>query len=128
MLTTIEREGWNRRLKKFKKSWPREVANLIVNLGSLQCSIEAGVRLEQLKDHPFVQSEPMGMLAVNQRGPVKGAQLVPIRLYVYFDGDDSALHIIELGDKSTQDEDIATAKNYVKRLLREKEQRSSSEE
>ena len=104
------------------------MANLIVNLGSLQRSIEAGVRLEQLKDHPFVQNEPMGILAVNQRGPVKGAQLVPIRLYVYFDGDDSALHIIELGDKSTQDEDIGTAKNYVKRLLREKEQGSSSEE
>lgn len=69
-----------------------------------------------------MRSEPVGVLAIDQSGPGKGARLVPLRLYVYPDETDKVLHIIGLGDKSTQKDDIKQSSEFVKGLLRGKEQ------
>ena len=115
-------DGVEKRHKQFEKKWLHELTNVMRNLQELVVALDNGVRPEQLKGLRFVRSEPAGVLAIDQSGPGKGAKLVPLRLYVYPDETDQVLHIIGLGDKTTQKDDIKQSTEFVKGLLRGKEQ------
>lgn len=115
-------DGFEKRHKQFEKKWLHEVTNVMSNLQALMMALENGVRPEQLKGLRFVRSEPAGVLAIDQSGPGKKTRLVPLRLYVYPDEAIQILHLIGLGDKSTQPDDIKQATEFVKGLLRGKEQ------
>ena len=118
MWTIQVHDGVEKRFKRFEKKWPHELANLNANLDQLFVSLQAGIRPEQLKrELRFVRSEPKGVLAIDQKGPGKGAKLVAIRLYVYPDEETSILHLIGLGDKSSQPDDIECASAFVVNLL-----------
>ena len=115
-------DGVEKRHKQFEKKWLHELTNVMRNLQELVVALENGVRPEQLKGLRFVHSEPAGVLAIDQKGPGKRAKLVEFRLYVYPDETDQVLHIIGLGDKTTQPDDIKQSTEFVKGLLRGKEQ------
>ncbi len=115
-------DGVEKRHKQFEKKWLHELTNVMRNLQELVVALESGVRPEQLKGLRFVRSEPVGVLAIDQSGPGKRTKMVPLRLYVYPDETDQILHIIGLGDKTTQTDDIKQSTEFVKGLLRGKEQ------
>ena len=115
-------DGVEKRHRQFEKKWSHELANVMRNLQELVVALDNGVRSEQLKGLRFVRSEPAGVLAIDQSGPGKRTKMVPLRLYVYPDETDQVLHIIGLGDKTTQQDDIKQSAEFVKGLLRGKEQ------
>lgn len=108
---------FSKRADRFKKKWGHEIANVIANLETLVNALKLGARPEQLKQLGFVHSEPMGILAIDQKGKGKGAKLKPFRLYVFPDERSKILHLMTLGDKDTQEDDIRNCKSFVEGLL-----------
>jgi hypothetical protein len=109
-------EGLGRRFKDFQKKWPHELKNVFDNLDTLHEALCNGARPEQLKKLGFVRSEPSGILAIDQKGPGKKAKLKALRLYVFADVTDEVLHVIELGDKDSQRDDLRNSIAFVRRL------------
>lgn len=108
---------FTKRADRFKKKWGHEIANVLINLATLLKSLNFGAKSEQLKQLGFVHSEPMGILAVDQKGKGKGAKLKPFRLYVFADERSKTLHLMTLGDKDSQEDDIRQCKSFVEGLL-----------
>ena len=59
----------------------------------------------------------MGILAIDQKGKGKGAKLKPFRLYVFPDERSKILHLVTLGDKDSQEDDIRHCQSFVEGLL-----------
>lgn len=106
-----------KRLKKYRKKYDHEVRNVFDNLGTLFDSIELGSKTEQLKKLGFVHSYKLGILSIDQSGPGKGSKMKAFRLYVYYNENDSILHILTFGDKSTQERNVSNCQNTVSKLL-----------
>lgn len=111
-----------KRFKRFEKKWQHEMTNVMANLQELVEALNDGVWPEQLKQLRFVRSEPQGLLAIDETGPNKGTKPVPFRLYVYPDESVQVLHVITLGNKDMQKDDLDEAQTFVIGLLRGKQQ------
>jgi len=122
MWPMISHSDVGKRLKRYQKKWPREMVNVLDNLDSLHRALCAGSKPEQLKSFGFVHSEPMGILAVDQKGTGKG-KLKQFRLYTFADLVSETLHLRILGDKDTQSDDIALAKVFVQGILDARERK-----
>lgn len=99
------------KLKKWPKKYKRELRNVHDNLDTFQKTLNTGVKPIQAK-FGFVHTEPMGILAVDQKG--KGQSMKQTRLYFFPDETDETLYLLTLGDKSSQEDDIALCKQFVK--------------
>lgn len=106
------------RLKSFQKKYRHETINVVDNLETLLNALCGGTKPEQLKKLGFVHSEPEGILAIDQRGPGKGAKMKALRLYVYPNEPTEILHVMRFGDKSKrgQSNDIRLCQDIVKDL------------
>ena len=69
-----------------------------------------GAKVQQVKAG-FLHPEPLGVIAIDQKGG--GKALGETRLYVFPDEDEEVLHIITLGDKRSQADDIALCRQFV---------------
>lgn len=106
-----------KRLKKHRKKHSRELKNVFDNLDTFFKCLEAGASSAQIH-RGFIHPEPSGVLAIDQKG--KGAHLKEFRLYIYQDEESEILHLIILGDKNTQADDIKFCKRFVEALRAEK--------
>lgn len=104
--------------RKWPKKYHRELANMFDNLSTLQRAFEMGATPQLAAQAGYVHAEPAGVLAIDQSGP--GAGLKQARLYVYPDTDSRVLHLITIGDKSSQKADIRFSKEFVESLLDQK--------
>lgn len=111
-------EEYGRRLKQFAKKHRRELAAALDNLDTYHRTLQAGVKPLQVK-FGFMHPEPLGVVAVDQKGGGKG--LRETRLYVYPDAETETLHLITLGDKGTQERDIALCREFVLGLRKQKQ-------
>ena len=66
----------------------------------------------------FMHHEPMGIVALDQRG--SRGSLQETRLYTYADDEKKVLHIITIGNKADQARDIDLAKDFVASLRKPK--------
>lgn len=107
----------SQRVAKFKKKWEHEVVNVFDNLDTVFKSLAAGTRPMQIKQLGFAHSEPSGIIAIDQKGKGKGAKLKALRLYIYPEESSHVLHVITLGDKDSQSEDIKESVRFVQGLL-----------
>lgn len=105
---------FEQRLKKVIKHNRNEVTNALANLNSYFESLNLGLKPPQII-RGYVHSEPKGIAALDQSGPLKTSKV--IRLYVYADEDTQILHILTLGDKGSQSDDIKNCKATVDKLL-----------
>lgn len=119
MWTLNPRPDVQKRLERFKKKWPHELENVFLNLTKLKQTLDLGAKPEQVKQQfSFVHGNyELGVLSIDQRGKNKGAKPKPFRLYVYPDDVTQTLHVITLGDKDTQPNDVKEAKAFVQGLL-----------
>lgn len=99
-----------RRLKQWPKKYKRELGAMMAHLGTIFAALRNGATIENL-EFGFVHHESGGVLALDQSGG--GAGLKQSRLYVYPHKPNETLHVITMGDKSTQEDDIAYAKAFV---------------
>jgi hypothetical protein len=118
MWTLEPTDDYERRHKRYTKDHPRELAAVLDNLDTFLRALQAGAKVQQAR-FGFIHPEPHGVLAVDQKGG--GKALAQTRLYVYPDPDTETLHLIILGDKRSQREDIKTCNNFVAALRSTKE-------
>jgi hypothetical protein len=116
MWKLVPTDEYERRHKRYEKNHPRELLAVLDNLDTYFKSLEAGVKPPQIK-HGFMHSEPLGVVAIDQKGG--GKNLAQTRLYVYPDTEAETLYVMTLGDKRSQKADIATCRTFVTELRKE---------
>ncbi len=104
------------RRKKWPKKHKRELEAVHDNLDTFLKALIAGACPIQAK-FGFVHPEPLGVLAIDQKGGGQG--LKETRLYIFPDVNTRTVRVITLGDKSSQSNDIALCKEFVKSLRAE---------
>ena len=100
----LPHSSYLRDLRWYRKKRPVELAAVHRNLERymLLLARSPSARLVQAG---FLHPEPHGMVAVDQRGGV--GRLQETRLYCYAQADLRTLHLLGIGDKSSQPADIA---------------------
>jgi hypothetical protein len=121
-------EEFDRRVKWFIKKRPRELRAVLDNLDTIQTALSGGLKLAQINNFGFVHNEPMGILAIDQRGGSGGVRLAQTRLYIHPDTDECVIHQITIGDKASQSADIKFGREFVKSLRSQKEQENHGKE
>lgn len=113
--TLLKSDGYpEKRQSKLARGHETLVANVLANLAAYFKALELGTHPEQAKRaFPFVHDEKRGLVAIDQRPPKGGFQ---IRLYVYPQTDAGTLHVIAIGDKSSQEDDIRFCHRYIKEI------------
>jgi hypothetical protein len=106
-------DEYQRRLKRYAKNHPRELAAVLDNLDTYFKTLLSGTKPKQAV-FGFVHAEPRDVIAIDQKGG--GPSLAQTRLYAYPDLSREVLWLITLGDKRSQGSDIAICKDFVARL------------
>lgn len=101
------------RWERYEKNHPAECIAMMDNLDRFLVALNSGVPLLQIRGG-FIHQEPAGIKALDQPGGQ--GKLKQSRLYVYPDGKRRTLHVISVGDKSSQKRDIQEARDYVRPL------------
>jgi hypothetical protein len=118
-------DDYLRRAKWFEKKRLREYEAVAANLKKYFSALTNGARPNQIVGK-FVHPEPGGVKALDQSGS-KG-KLSQTRLYVFPDEDSFKLHLITLGDKQSQPDDIKTCKNFIASLRADKEAKNHEQD
>ncbi len=118
MWKIVSTDDYQRRHKRYEKNHPRELRAVLDNLDTYFKSLEGGVKPLQIR-HGFMHGEPLGVVAIDQKGG--GKNLAQSRLYVYPETETETLHVITLGDKQSQKADIATCQVFVTERRKERE-------
>lgn len=106
-------EIFESRFKKFQKKHTIEAQSMLNNLDTYLSVLNEGVNPINIKAG-FLHNEPDGIKAIDQKGG-KG-KLRQSRLYIYPDIRTKTVHVISVGDKSTQRRDINECRHYIKPL------------
>lgn len=114
-----------RRVKQIEKRHRSEVKAVFKNLDTYIDSLNQGVKPMQMFKHSFVHKEQMGVHAIDQSPLKKGAKA--LRLYVFPDPSTSTLHVLTLGGKDEQRDDVNECCGYVKSLQKQAESAPKSE-
>lgn len=100
--------------KSISKKHTQEFQNVFTNLEGYKNTLNAGISLEQAKRTlPYIHNEKNGLFAIDQRPPKGGFQL---RLYIYPDERTHKIHLVAIGDKSSQQNDIKIGHEYIQSL------------
>lgn len=113
--TILKSDGYpEKRQSKLARGHEALIANVLANFGSYLRALELGTHPEQAKRlFPFVHDEKRGLVAIDQRPPKGGFQ---IRLYVFPQTGPRTVHVIAIGDKSSQEDDIRYCHRYIKEI------------
>ena len=106
-------DGFSPRFNKMRKRYPQETTAVMTNLDRYKKALDDG-GIPQNVSAGYIHPEKKGVIAIDQSGS-SGAQL---RLYLVPQSQE--IHLITIGDKRSQQEDIRTAHEYVKRQRRGK--------
>ena len=91
-------------LKKFLKRHRTEATNALNNLQSYLSALKKGLTVQQII-RGWIHNEPCGLKAIDQTGPGKPNKA--LRIYIYPDEKTQILHVFTIGDKGSQQSDIA---------------------
>ena len=107
-------DGWaeRSRFKEYDRKHPREYAACFSNLGQLVALLRrfGGIKGFQVG---FVRSEGEGVYRIGQTG-VKHAR--ETRLYIHVDDVARMLHVLTIGDKDSQSDDIRRCHALARKL------------
>ena len=103
-------EKCERRLKEYSKKHRNEFVAVSDNFVSYYKTLESGIK-PPLITGGFIHKEPKGIIAIDQKGG-KG-KLKQTRLYIYPNDMTNTLHLITLGDKHSQIEDIKDSVEFI---------------
>lgn len=110
---TIEKiDGFERSAKPWLKRYRRELLQTLENLDSLVGALRAGALTQQARQaYGFIHSEPDGIIAIDQKGA--GPHTKESRLYVWIDGIEQTVFVLRIGDKRSQQGDIAYCRKWL---------------
>lgn len=106
-------DDFDKRRRKWPKKHKRELLAALNNLDTFAGALIAGQRPAEAR-FGFIHAEPMGVLAIDQKGG--GPNLKETRLYIYPDTSTELIHVITIGDKDSQPDDIERCKAFMKEL------------
>ncbi len=114
-------EMYERRFKWFQKKHEPELRAMLVHLNDVVNAVNRGTRPALLKAG-FIHNEKAGVIALDQKGDKSFFKGKPTqtRLYVYADEDDRTWHLITIGDKGSQKEDVEFCVKYVETIIAQK--------
>lgn len=101
--------------KKYAKKHPREFESVFSNLDKIMGLLEAGHKVGGFQVS-FFRSEGDGVYRIGQSGLPSAKES---RLYVYPDTAKQKMHILHIGDKDSQQDDIKESKEIVERIRRD---------
>ncbi len=112
----VESSFFASKFKRFKKKHCLEAKAVLNNLDTYLTALQAGAKAVLIQAG-FIHREPQGVVAIDQ----KGAQGKPkqTRLYVYVVEMNNTLHLITIGDKNSQQRDLADCRKYVTALRKD---------
>lgn len=116
-------DEFERRAKRFSKNYPRELRAVLANLDLLQKALREGANPLQLP-FGFIHGEQRGVVAIDQKGG--GKDLAQTRLYLYLERETQTIHLITLGDKTSQKADVKHASEFVESLRAQREKGGSN--
>jgi len=105
---------FQRKLEQAKKKTPDELRAVSSNLKRYMDRLQHG-------DNPnsfiaaYVHSEPQGIKAITQQGKY-GKDIKQFRLYLFPDTTSQTLHLLTLGDKRSQKDDIKDSQKLHKSI------------
>jgi hypothetical protein len=105
-----------KRMKQFSKSNRVEFRNCLMNFEAFFEHLQLGGRPHQSS---LVRSEGEGLFALDQDGP--GNPKLALRLDVYPDQQTKTLHLLQMGDKRTQQEDVNACHQSIRQLRASRE-------
>jgi hypothetical protein len=105
---------FERSKKRYDKKRPDELAAVLRNLDRLREQLN-GLPHCRAAQAGFLHHEPAGLWAIDQKGPSR-TKLQETRLYVFPVEENQALHIITVGNKNSQADDLRCAREYVRSL------------
>lgn len=124
MWTLQPTDEYQRRHKRYEKKHRRELQAVSDNLDTFLQSLNEGAKPHPLR-FGFLHAEPHGVVAIDQKGG--GANLAQTRLYVFPDEHQEVLHVLTLGDKRTQSEDIKYCSSFVLALRAQTQEQKKDE-
>lgn len=86
---------------------------MLNNLATVVDALNAGAKTANLQ-FGFLHHEPKCVKAVDQKGG--GSGLKESRMYFYIEEDKELVHLLTLGDKGNQSEDISNCTHFVESL------------
>jgi hypothetical protein len=111
-------KGFESRYKKFSRKHQAEADAAMNNMQTYLQILNETDNLQIANAQPFVHSEPDGMVAIDQRGASRqnAGKLKATRLYVYAAVINKTLHLLGIGDKDSQRQDIETFRKRIKQI------------
>jgi len=100
----LPHSSYLRDFRWYTKKRPAELAAVLRNLDRTM-TLLANSPHARIIQAGFLHTEPHGMVAIDQRGGV--GRLQETRLYCYAQADLRTLHLLGIGDKSSQSADLA---------------------
>ena len=100
----LPHSSYLRDLRWYTKKRPAELSAVLRNL-ERHMTLLANSPHPQTVQAGFLHPEPRGMVAVDQRGG--GGRLQETRLYCYAHAGSRTVHLLGIGDKSSQPADLA---------------------
>jgi hypothetical protein len=109
-------EGYDRSAKWYAKKRPRELTAVLDNLETIRAALNEGADPRRLP-YGFLHIEPHGVLAIDQKGG--GKDLAQTRLYIHLEAPTETIHLIALGDKRSQRDDIRVCIECIEGLRKQ---------
>ncbi len=104
-------DAYERAHKHYEKKHPAELMAVLDNLDRYFKAVSHGVH-PQFVVAGYIHDEGKGVKAIDQRGGGRG-KLQQTRLYVYADVTAKVIHLITIGDKQSQKNDVKHASDFV---------------
>jgi hypothetical protein len=104
---------YDRRLREFNRKHSLETAAVLANLAKYMGALNITDNPLMVK-YGFIHTEGMGVVAIDQSGGEK--KLKQTRLYLYAETETKTVHLITLGDKRSQPDDVQECHEYIKFL------------
>ena len=104
---------YGRRLREFDKKHSPETFAVLGNLSTYVKTLNDTDNPLMIK-YGFIHTEGMGAVAIDQSGGEK--KLKQTRLYLYAETETKTIHLITLGDKRRQHDDVQECHEYIKAL------------
>lgn len=94
---------------------------VMANFCFLQDYLENNIgQIYDLHGKSWLKPEPMGIYRISEKGG-HGSNLPATRLYFYPEIENKTIHLLTIGDKNTQPQDIQFCKEQVKNLRKGRE-------
>jgi len=111
-------DKFERKYKEYEKKHKFELQAVLVNLNKYFEALQEIGNPKVIKAG-YIHPEPMGIIAIDQKGGKKKVKLKETRLYLYCGVENNIVYLITLGDKKSQSKDIEYSKSFVKKIRKD---------